>query len=259
MKPALLFLPAPLVVLTAQQPDVNKLVAAKDWAGLEAHARARIAAKPKDGAAHNLLGIALGNLGKSAEARAAFEAAVALEPKLAQAWFNLTLDRAGAGDGPGTRRAFAELRKASQAIAARAADEKAVFEALADPAVPALDWTAEGKGVVKVPDFPPYPALAGLAGIQGDVVLEVLVDAAGVPSRAAMVAGPPQLGAASESLALKWRFAPRLAGGGVAVPARVKLALVYKLDSSSSRLGAGPDLAAAAQHLKDVLRGSIPR
>ncbi len=148
MKMAVLALPASLVALSAQQPDVNKLIAAKDWAGLEAHARARIAATPKDGAAQNLLGIALGNQGKAAEARAAFEAAVALDPKLGQAWFNLILDRAGAGDGPGTRKAFAELKKASLVIAARAADEKPVFAALADPSLPTLEWTLGEKSPV---------------------------------------------------------------------------------------------------------------
>lgn len=258
MKMAVLALPASLVALSAQQPDVNKLIAAKDWAGLEAHARARIAAKPKDGAAQNLLGIALGNQGKAAEARAAFEAAVALDPKLGQAWFNLILDRAGAGDGPGTRKAFAELKKASPLIAARAADDRTVFEALAEAPAPLLEWSAEGKGVVKTPAFPPYPPMAGGAGIQGEVVLEILVDAAGVPTKAVMLGGAPQLGAPSESLALKWRFTPKLAGGA-AVPSRAKLALVYKLDASVSKLGAGPDLAAAAGHLQDVLRGSIPR
>lgn len=258
MKILALALPASISLLNAQQPDINKLIAAKDWTGLEAHARARIAAKPRDGMAHNLLGIALGNQGRANEARAAFRAAVGVDGRLVQAWYNLILADAAEGDGPALRKDFAELRKTSPAIAAKAADEKTVFEALADPPVPTLEWSPEGKGVLKTPSFPPYPPMAGGDGIQGEVVLEILVDAAGVPTKARMLGGPLQLGAPSESLAMKWRFAPRLAAG-TAVPSRAKLALVYKLDASLSKLGAGPDLAAASQHLQDVLRGSIPR
>ena len=255
MKMAVLALPASLVALSAQQPDVNKLIAAKDWAGLEAHARARIAAKPKDGAAQNLLGIALGNQGKAAEARAAFEAAVALDPKLGQAWFNLILDRAGAGDGPGTRKAFAELKKASLVIAARAADEKPVFAALADPSLPTLEWTLGEKSPVKPPPAPAYPFLAATAGISGDVVLEVLIDSAGAPTRASMLGGPPQLGAISESLGMKWRFGPQ-AANGKAVASRAKIAFAYRIESGICKFGAGPDLASAASSLQTIAKGA---
>ena len=39
-----------------QAQDLNAFFAKQDWTGLEAYARARLAAKPKDAAAQNLLG-----------------------------------------------------------------------------------------------------------------------------------------------------------------------------------------------------------
>lgn len=250
MLPALLCLPALLAPVQAQ--DLNAFFAKKDWAGLEAHARARLAAKPKDAVAQNLLGIALGNQGKAAEAKAAFEAAVTLEPRLAQAWFNLILDRSAAGDTAGTRKAFEGLKRASISIAAKAADDPAVFALLGEPAGAPLAWTLED---TKAPALPPYPALAGRAGARGEVVLDLLVDAAGTPIKATMLAGDPQLAGPSEAFARTWRFAPRPGGGTI----RAKLALLYQLDENLNKLGAGPDLSAAAQHAQDVVRGPIPR
>ncbi|MFN8010501.1 MAG: energy transducer TonB [Holophagaceae bacterium] len=253
MLPALLCLPA--LLAPAQAQDLNAFFAKQDWTGLEAYARARLAAKPKDAAAQNLLGIALGNQGKAADARAAFEAAVALEPRLAQAWFNLAQDRAVAGDGPGTRKAFEGLKKASMPIAAKAADDPAVFALLADPPSAPVAWSLDGPSAAKAPAFPPYPPMAGRAGARGDVVLDLLVDASGTPVKATVLAGDSQLAGPSETFARAWRFAPRSGTGTY----RVKLALVYQLDMDLNKLGAGPDLATAAQRVQDVVRGPIPR
>jgi len=63
------------------------------------------------------------------------------------------------------------------------------------------------------PPTPEYPALARSARIQGTVVVEVLVDPEGVPTRARALEGPMLLRATAESYAMRWRFFPPLLNG----------------------------------------------
>lgn len=249
----------PLLLATAppQDADTAHFFSAKDWPGLEAHARARLKANPKDAVAHNLLGIALGNQGKAAEARAAFEAAVAADPRLLQARMNLVMNCAASNDRARARKAFSDLQKEAPAAVPRVADRKVVFDALADPPVPTLEWTGPGKGVAKLPPPPAYPYLAANAKVQGEVVVEVAVDAKGEPSKVTVLGGPPQLAAAAEEYAGAWRFEPKLADGKP-VPCRAKLSLVFQLEGSTCKVGAGPDLAAAAGSLQVTRRTPAP-
>ncbi len=253
----LIALPALLASAPAQDAETARFFTAKDWPGLEAHARARLNANPKDAIAHNLLGIALGNQGKAADARAAFEAAVAADPKLLLARMNLVMNYASANDRTKTRKAFIDLQKEAPAAVPRLADRKPVFEALAEPPVPTLEWTGPGKGVAKLPPLPAYPYLAATAKIQGEVVVEVAVDAKGEPSKVVVLGGPPQLAAAAEEYAGAYRFEPKLVDGKP-VPSRAKLALVFQLEGSTCKVGAGPDLPAAAGGLQVTRRTPAP-
>ena len=229
-------MPLPLIVLIApasfQDADSARFFTAKDWPGLETFARARIAANPKDGADHNLLGIALGNQGKTAEAQKAFEAAVAADPKQLQARVNLIMIHANTGDRAGTKKAFTELRKEFPVAAARVADRKNVYEALAEPPAPTLEWTGVGKGVISIPILPPYPYLAASSKVQGEVLLDITVDAKGVPSDTAILGGLSQFYPVSQEFASKWHFDPKVVDGKP-VPSRTKLALVFMLDGST--------------------------
>ncbi len=75
---------------------------------------------------------------------------------------------------------------------------------------------------------PKYPAAARIAKIQGVVVLEVLVNEAGIPERVTPLEGPPELHGTSVTYALTWRFQPTLVDGRV-VKTRFKLTMPFKL------------------------------
>jgi len=77
--------------------------------------------------------------------------------------------------------------------------------------VPTLDLSRIA--VQSRPPKPDYPLLAQKAGIQGSVVVPILVGADGVPISARAVDGPPLLRSAAEKFALAWRFAPYRVNG----------------------------------------------
>ena len=78
------------------------------------------------------------------------------------------------------------------------------------------------------PPAPPYPPLAKIAHIQGNVVVEIVVGPDGIPVSARAVEGPTQLRAMAEDYAMKWKFEPAMSNG-VAQSARFKLTLNFKL------------------------------
>ena len=82
--------------------------------------------------------------------------------------------------------------------------------------------------VLYEPPAPPYPVLAKLAHIQGAVIVEVVVDPAGVPASTKAIGGPPQLAAVAEDYAMGWRFEPALLDG-VPQAARFRLTLTFAL------------------------------
>jgi TonB family protein len=96
------------------------------------------------------------------------------------------------------------------------------------------------RGVLKVGDAvkpprrlvnaaPTYPQEAIDAKVQGVVVLDVLVDAEGVPSDVQVVQGIPMLDAAAIEAVRKWRYEPTLMNG-VAVPIAMTVSLNFSLD-----------------------------
>jgi periplasmic protein TonB len=76
---------------------------------------------------------------------------------------------------------------------------------------------------------PPYPAWAREAGIEGKVLVRVLVGADGIPRRAVVVSGPKGLTEGIESAVLRWRFKPGLASGSP-VEVWVEIPIVFQLD-----------------------------
>jgi TonB family protein len=87
--------------------------------------------------------------------------------------------------------------------------------------------TMEEKIVHKVD--PLYPATARLAGIQGLVVLDVVISADGTVDRVRAVAGPNLLAQSAQSAVQSWKFEPyRL--GGKPVEVETTIAVDFRLD-----------------------------
>jgi len=96
------------------------------------------------------------------------------------------------------------------------------------------------RGVLKVGDAvktpkrlvnapPTYPQDAIDAKVQGVVVLDVLLDADGVPSDVQIVQSVPMLDAAAIEAVRKWRYEPTLMNG-VAVPLAMTVSVNFSLD-----------------------------
>jgi len=93
------------------------------------------------------------------------------------------------------------------------------------------------------PPAPPYPALAKANWIQGTVVLAIIVDPSGKPSRAEALGGPSELLMTAIRYALQWEFEPAKLNG-VPVNARFKLTMPFRLREDpypSSRSGKRPN------------------
>jgi protein TonB len=79
------------------------------------------------------------------------------------------------------------------------------------------------------PPVPPYPPLAKMARIQGNVLVQLLVGPDGVPISARAVQGPYQLRAFAESYAMTWKFEP-FRRGGVPMASRFTINYSFKMD-----------------------------
>ena len=83
------------------------------------------------------------------------------------------------------------------------------------------------KKLVNVP--PQYPVDALQAKVQGEVVLDVVVDATGVPTDVQVSQSVPMLDAAAIAAVRQWRYEPTLMNG-VAVPVVMTVTLGFTLD-----------------------------
>ncbi len=75
---------------------------------------------------------------------------------------------------------------------------------------------------------PQYPPWAREAGIEGKVLVRVLVGADGIPKKAVIVRGPKGLTEGVESAVLRWTFRPGLANGRP-VEVWVEIPIVFQL------------------------------
>lgn len=82
--------------------------------------------------------------------------------------------------------------------------------------------------VLHRPSPAPYPALAKLAGIQGTVVVDVSIDARGIPSASDALEGPEPLRPVAEQYVLGLKFAPVVLNGE-AVPALFRISMPFRL------------------------------
>jgi TonB family protein len=60
--------------------------------------------------------------------------------------------------------------------------------------------------------FPDYPPIARAAHVEGEVVVEVVVDPNGVVQVTKVLSGPPMLQSSAVTAAQQWRFQPMLVG-----------------------------------------------
>ena len=85
-------------------------------------------------------------------------------------------------------------------------------------------------------DEPEYPLVAKVAGVEGVVVLRVLIDKSGAMQEATVVQGHPALRAAALESVKNWRWEPTKIDGR-AVPARTTLAFNFVLRSGTQAGG----------------------
>lgn len=91
-----------------------------------------------------------------------------------------------------------------------------------------LDFEFSQLRVKVEPPAPPYPPLARIAKIQGDVVVEVVIGPDGVPRSAIALEGPVQLRFVAQDYAMRWRFDPVIVNG-VPKGARFRLTKTFTL------------------------------
>lgn len=65
--------------------------------------------------------------------------------------------------------------------------------------------------------------------IQGDVTLDVLVDANGRPSTTKVLSGPALLQQAAVSAVRQWKYQPGMLNGA-AIPTHVSVTITFRLD-----------------------------
>lgn len=98
--------------------------------------------------------------------------------------------------------------------------------ALQDPNV--IRYEFEQLKIRKQPPPPVYPPEAMARGIQGTVIVSILVDTSGTPMSAEAESGPNELLEAAIRHALSWEFEPALVNGKP-TPVRFKLIMPFKL------------------------------
>lgn len=89
-----------------------------------------------------------------------------------------------------------------------------------------MDW--KHIKVKHQPDAPAYPPEAKAQGVQGTVVVHMVIDSDGKVTRATAASGPPELHACAVGYARGWTFEP-VQANGKAVPARFKLTMPFRL------------------------------
>ncbi len=191
--------------------DASKtFITAKNWPGLEAWAREEIIAHPKEPRLRLLLGMALGNQGRSREAILVFRELTVLDPDKAEGWFDLCLAGAQVAD-------HAAVTEGLDGVALR--NFEATLRLLQMPKVAFVlgsnePAAREDFSRIRVRHQPPvltYPPDAKALRIQGTVVLEVTEDRDGRVIKVQALEGPNELRRSAEGYAACWRFSPILA------------------------------------------------
>jgi TonB family protein len=182
-------------------------VSAKDWPGLEAWSRSLLQANPNEAKNHLLLGMALANQGRAAEAAVTFRRATALEPTKVEGWFNLCLAGAQVADHAITTEGLDGVATRHVTATRRLLDLDAVKAVLGSD-LPASQEDFSRIRVKYQPPAPPYPDGAKINRVQGTVVVEITQDRDGRVVKVRSLEGPEALRETAASYAACWRFFP---------------------------------------------------
>lgn len=96
------------------------------------------------------------------------------------------------------------------------------------PSQDPVDFAFHQIRVRKQPVAPAYPPAAKSRGVQGNVVVSILVDILGFPYQVEALSGPPELLMTAVRYALEWEFEPAMLNGH-AVPSRFTLTMPFRL------------------------------
>jgi len=89
--------------------------------------------------------------------------------------------------------------------------------------------------------FPKYPIQARIECIQGDVIIEVWVNEAGIPYKSTSIWGPVELRSCAESVSLEQRFEPYIQDGK-AIPVRFRLKYLFRVQSNRTSYQEAPKI-----------------
>lgn len=218
-------LPALLLQVPAPQPfqeAAAALARAQRWAELRSLCEATLATRPEDPLGQTYLALVHLAEGRLPEATRLAEAAARAEPRRPLAWWVLGLSHLQAGRLPQAVDSGRKLGELDPGLAFEYFGKPALVRAMGGEgalpfvARPALKPTLQ-------PSAPPYPESARHRGIQGDVVLDILIDGDGTPLVVAPVWGPPELVPTAVAYLKRWRF-PQRTG-----PLRFRFAMDFKL------------------------------
>jgi len=92
-----------------------------------------------------------------------------------------------------------------------------------------------------------YPLKARQKGIQGAVVLELSVDEKGTVADARVLSGPEELRRAALQAVLQWHYAT-----DTSLPARLQVAIEFRLPPGGGQIGERPAVAAATSRLPET-------
>jgi tetratricopeptide (TPR) repeat protein len=219
------------ILLPSQEPtfesETTRLKQLKDWVGLQALAKERLKAMPKDSSAWVLLGMSYGKLERQDEARSCFQNAIEIDKNDAAAWFNLGLVQLGQRDIEGLTSSLSKLSELNDYLRIKLLVHPGVDELLFKDFLP-RSLSMSNVKITHQPELPPYPSDLKRNRIQADMLIEIFVGADGVPMKAERLWGPKGFENCVTSFALLWRFEPYIQNGK-ATPFRLRLRMPFRV------------------------------
>jgi len=200
--------------------NARELINQQKWSLLLTIAEKELSGSPDSVDALLALGVAKSNLGKTEEAQSIFDRAKGIIKKEMESLYNQGLLFASSGDRDNLLDTVSRLSSMESSNVWRTGargpntprptnlfqflNEPSVSKVLCNKTVTDVDF--RNVKIAFQPPPPPYPPLAKIAKIQGTVIVQVVVDASGIPVSVLALDGPPQLRPAAESYTALWRF-----------------------------------------------------
>lgn len=206
-----MLLPFPPALLQQAAPEADFLAQAdalakqKRWSDMEALGRSHIGNQPGDARGHLVLALALLGAQRSSEALSPVRRAAELAPTDPVAWYWRGVLEAQQGHRAEFLRVNTHLGTLRREAQVALWSVPGIFAFAAEPGSPP---TVDPKTIkLSAPPGPtPFPDTALATRLKGRVVLELIIDAQGIPTRVQALAGHPVLAAAAERHAAAWRF-----------------------------------------------------